>query len=80
MERQLSPVTVNKIYGSFSTIYQVMRRHGIKNNPTADVERKEKPAAELDEDGECGGASTIASRGSLQCVARFFAHSSTKQE
>jgi hypothetical protein len=38
----LAPVTVNKIYGTISAIYKVMRRHGIKNNPMADVERKKR--------------------------------------
>ena len=50
----LAPVTVNKLYGTISAIYKVMRRHGIKNNPMADVERKEKAAAELAEDAESG--------------------------
>jgi hypothetical protein len=40
-------VTVNKIYGTLSAISKVMRRHGVKNNPMAELERKEKPAAHI---------------------------------
>ena len=56
---RVAPDTVNKIFTTISAIYKCMRRHGVKNDPLKDVERMEKPAAEVSEDPETGNLKPV---------------------
>ena len=51
--KKLAAPTVNKLYTTISAIYKAMRRHGVRNNPVSEVERKHKPAV-ADEEEETG--------------------------
>ena len=56
---RVAPGTVNQIFSTVSAIYKSMRRHGVKNNPVQEVERREKPAAQAAEDPETGNLRPI---------------------
>jgi len=46
----LSAQMVNKLYTTIAAIYKAMRRHGVRNNPVSEVERKHKPAVAEEEE------------------------------